>query len=98
MSNKPPNTIYLQWYGDNVYGDSDAYGEPGEVTWCADEVNDSDIKYLYSTPRREHAGLLYFMLRRVVEMRGTMAPEIQREVINEARKLIANIEEEEKLL
>lgn len=50
----PPDTIYLQWHGDNVYGDLDN-GEPGEVTWSADKVNDSDIRYIRATSIRDSA-------------------------------------------
>lgn len=33
--NQPPNIIYLQWH------DYD-----GEVTWCQDEINETDVKYV----------------------------------------------------
>jgi len=26
-----------------------------EITWCADKINDDDIKYLRATPEREKA-------------------------------------------
>ena len=33
-----PDVIYLQWFDED--------GEPdGEVTWCEDRINDTDIEY-----------------------------------------------------
>lgn len=36
---KIPEVIYLQWFDED--------GKPDEeVTWCQDEINDSDIAYI----------------------------------------------------
>ena len=34
IEDKPPEVIYLQYYENS-----------GEVTWCQDKINDSDITY-----------------------------------------------------
>ena len=93
----PPDTIYLQWHGEPYYNgtiDPDAGGN--EVTWCEDEVWDVDIKYLLATPERKKAVSLYSTVRRLIDMRATMAPEIQATVVKEARRLLDQIDEEEK--
>jgi hypothetical protein len=33
-----PEVIYLQWYAED--GE-----ESGDITWCADRINDTDIEY-----------------------------------------------------
>jgi len=42
---KIPEVIYLQ-----VYGDGDKFEglppEGAEITWCADRINDSDVRYV----------------------------------------------------
>jgi len=46
--NNPPDTIYLQFYGD-VLPDDVALpdgAEPGGVTWCADRVFNADVEYV----------------------------------------------------
>ena len=42
---QPPNRIYLQFYcgeHDPEYGDP----EPGDVTWCAEQVFSDDVEYV----------------------------------------------------
>jgi hypothetical protein len=41
---EPPKVIYLQFYDDEK-PDVDTIS-PGDVTWCADKINDSDIRYV----------------------------------------------------
>lgn len=102
--NNPPDTIYLQWYGDNVYGDSDVFGEPGEVTWCTDEVNNNDPKYLLATPEREVALKLLRALE--ANMRWIGAPPTDPHSYDSARehawklgmRVRSEIHEKEKLL
>ena len=56
MTNQPPDAIYLQWYGELYYdGEIDPDAGGNEVTWCADEINRVDIKYLLATSEREVA-------------------------------------------
>lgn len=40
-----PKTIYLQWY-DELGEEPD---DKLEVTWCADEINETDIKYIIAS-------------------------------------------------
>jgi len=39
-SNPPPDRIWLQWWDTN--GEHDEEG----ITWCADQINDSDVLYV----------------------------------------------------
>jgi len=52
-----PDVIYLQWHGDGDPSDTPENFKPvgDEVTWCADKIFEHDVKYLLSTPAREHA-------------------------------------------
>lgn len=45
---KIPGVIYLQWWGDD--GDVS-----GNVTWCEDRINDSDIKYCLADEELHHS-------------------------------------------
>lgn len=42
---KPPDAIYLQYHGD---GDPDDTGpvNSDDVTWCWEQINEQDIKYV----------------------------------------------------
>lgn len=48
MMNEPPRKIYLQFYGDSETDDIGPVDD-GDVTWCIDRINNSDIVYV-----REH--------------------------------------------
>ncbi len=44
---KPPDFIYLQWYGEDIEHLHEDEPEPaGEITWCHDIIWDTDIKYI----------------------------------------------------
>lgn len=49
MMNKPPERIYLQ-----CYDDQGEYLDPisGEVTWCVDQINETDAEYVLVYERR----------------------------------------------
>lgn len=43
---KIPERIYLQYYCEDDFGDLvEAY----EITWCQDQINDSDIEYVLAS-------------------------------------------------
>jgi hypothetical protein len=44
----PPKVIYLQWY--DVDGE-EAIDE--EVTWCLDQINDTDVAYVLASRIKE---------------------------------------------
>ena len=45
---KPPNQIYLQWYGDQdgLYPPDEPTEIHDGITWSADRINDSDAEYM----------------------------------------------------
>lgn len=51
MDNKQHDAIYLQ------------KEDFEEMTWCADQINDDDVKYLLATPEREAAPRLHKMVK-----------------------------------
>lgn len=40
----PPDRIWLQWHGDGPADDGDVRHD--DVTWCADQIFDSDVEYV----------------------------------------------------
>ncbi len=71
MNHKPPDVIYLQSHGDGLE-ELDPFGELGDITWCQDQINDNDDKYLLATPEREVAQQLLRALE--ANMRWIGAP------------------------
>ena len=61
----PPDKIYLQWWPDPTEPEP-----PGEVTWCVDEINDTDAEYLLATPERLAAGEMREALENIVNEIG----------------------------
>lgn len=46
----PPKVIYLQWY-DEDGNEVDPHG--GDVTWCDDRINDTDVAYIRADDMQE---------------------------------------------
>ena len=42
---KPPDKLYLQWYGDGEPGDIEEVSEH-DATWCMDKIFPHDIEYV----------------------------------------------------
>lgn len=73
----PPNVIWLQWYDEDGFEGSDDDNdmtphlvEAREVTWCEDQVNDYDVKYV----RKDISDELYFSLMDLSDMFGDEEP------------------------
>ena len=45
MNRLIPEVIYLQWYGADQRDLAGEDGEPDDVTWCQDRINDTDVVY-----------------------------------------------------
>ena len=58
MSDKPPDTIWLQW--------DDADPHEG-VMWCEDRINDNDLEYVKRTPLTDAAPDMLAALTDMVE-------------------------------
>lgn len=43
---KPPDVIWLQYYGDSTCDPAEAEVRNGDVCWCADKIFDSDVRYI----------------------------------------------------
>ena len=52
---KPPKKIYLQWGGETA--------EPeifeGQITWCTDQINESDTEYVLATELMEAERVIF---------------------------------------
>jgi len=60
MKYKPPEIIYLQWIGEDGVK-IDINEQPLVVSWCEDQINNNDIKYIrhnkYAQLRKENERL-----------------------------------------
>jgi len=64
--NLPPNVIWLQWYDEDGYKGEDDDMTPylidaEEVTWCKEQINDYDVKYVKESRLSELLDLLQWI-------------------------------------
>ena len=57
MTKSPPETIWLQWHGNEEVVDSDEIPWDAEVSWCEERVFLLDIKYHRTQQSAKHCDL-----------------------------------------
>ena len=43
---RPPDVIWLQYYGDDEPKDEPVEVRHGDVCWCSDKIFDRDVRYI----------------------------------------------------
>jgi hypothetical protein len=89
---KPPETMWLQWYGDATPEESER--DPLEATWCEDKIYNHDVEYRRVTPNDEKC---CDIVRRMAEWAGDdPASDNYASIATDAAKLWAKMQEDAK--